>query len=153
MLEAQNREVFRIDGLAKSAERPFERRATLEPGAMHAVPGAVNIAMPHPLETHEHIALRLGALKLLGKAQWRVRPDQNKITGPFGLRPGRTREEDDAVAFVDHTARQPFQIRFRAAALGIAAANEADGELSHASGVSQPLLAVRRHNSCQSNAG
>src|ERR1043166_3438646 len=124
--------MFGVDAANKSFQRHFEFSSPLQPGAMHAVTGAINIATPNPLEAHQNIAVSLGAGFFHRVRELHCRSGRQAVDRadrPLVLRPIAGHEELSCVAKIDNTAPQPFQISFRAATGGIPAADKTDDEL------------------------
>ncbi len=91
------------------------------------VTGAINVTIPHALEAHQDIAgnARSQLFQLVRKCNCRlVRQTMERSERPLGLRPIVRRNKVHVMSCVEHTPREAPQIRFRAAALGIAATNK-----------------------------
>src|SRR5437879_5382788 len=99
---------------------------------MYAVAGAINVAAPDALETHQNVAMNLRAqlLHLVGEGDCRSCTQMMNRTGwPLVRRPVIARDELRFVAKIDNSASEAFQISFRAATGGISAADKTDAEL------------------------
>jgi hypothetical protein len=102
-----------------------------KPGAVNAVPCAVDIATPDALEAEQNIALQLRSdfLKLVSKiADGRAAQTFYRSEWPFILRPFIRGDKVDLVAGFYDPFCEPFQVRLSAAAAGISPANESNSE-------------------------
>ena len=122
-----------IDAANKSLQRHFKFTAPIQPGLMHAIARAVNVAAPNALETHQNIAtkLRTQLLELIGESERRVCLHlRDRTETPLVNRPISGRDELRFVAKVDNPLRQALEIGFGAATRRIAATHESDIEFS-----------------------
>src|SRR5262249_44653035 len=108
-----------IDAANKPLQRHFKFSAAIQPGLMHSVAGAINIAPPDTLKAQEHVATKLRSrpLELIRESDWRICPQIcDRSEQPVVRRPVLGRNQSRRVAKIDNPVCEPFQIRFRAAA-------------------------------------
>src|SRR5260370_24899419 len=125
----ENVVVSKIEVGKKIRERRCKILATIKPSAMNTVTSAINVTIPHALEAHQDIAgnARSRLFQLVGERNSRLaRNAMERSKWPLVLRPILRCNNVRVMSGVNDPARESFQIRFRAASLGIAAANEND---------------------------
>ena len=116
-----------IDAANKSLQRHFKFTAPIQPGLMHAIARAVNVAAPNALETHQNIAtkLRTQFLELVSESHRRsCRQSRDRAKRPLVSRPIVDRNELRVVSKIDNPLAHALEIVLRAAARRIAAANK-----------------------------
>src|SRR6266849_98881 len=124
--------MFAVEASNKSFQRQFNFSSAIQPGAMHTIAGAIYVTAPNALETHQNVAANKGPplFHFVGECIGRFgRQARDRSESPLVLRPIVRGEELCFVAKIDNSASEPFQISFRAATGGIAAADKTDSEL------------------------
>src|SRR6202022_1155727 len=122
-----------IDSANKSWQRHFKFTAPSQPGLMHAIARAVNVAAPNALETHQNIAtkLRTQFLELVSESDRRARLHaRDRTETPLVSRPIVDRNELRVVSKIDNPLAQALEVVLRAAARRIAATDESDVEFA-----------------------
>ena len=123
--------MFAIENAAQFFKETRAFLAALEPGAMDAVAGAIKIAAPDALETHQDVAPGAGR-QFLDFIRKRYRRSlfemRDRAKGPLVRRPVHRGKKPDRVPVLYQSCPQPFQIRFRAATGGKSAPDESYGK-------------------------
>src|SRR6476659_4922787 len=105
--------MFAIERDGNFLHRAAEFCPPVEPCAMHAVAGAVNIASPNPFQAHDHIAFqpRTKLLDLVSKLRRRFAGNLRQWTKwPLVSRPFRRGHEMSLMPGVAQTAGESFEI-------------------------------------------
>src|ERR1700737_5382188 len=122
-----------IDSANKSLQWHFKFSSAVQPGLMHAIARAVNVAAPNALETHQNIAtkLRTQFLELVSDTHRRsCRQSRDRAKRPLVSRPIVDRNELGVVSRIDNPLAQALEVVLRAAARRIAATDESDVEFA-----------------------
>jgi hypothetical protein len=118
-LKPQDFFVFAFETASKPLHRLVKLPPALEPGAMNAVAGTVNIATPNTFEAHQDIAtnFRTVLLDFLGKTDGRFCVERSDLTErPLVRRPICRCEKLGFVAEIDNSQSQALQVRLCATA-------------------------------------
>ena len=122
-----------VNATNEPLQRHFKFSAAIEPSPMDAVAGAINVASPDALETHQNVATHLWPqlFQLIGEPDRRGSFQMGeRAKGPFVRWPIARRNELHFMAKIDNSLRQALQIRFRATARRIAAPHKTDVKFS-----------------------
>src|SRR4051794_9647337 len=98
--------MFAIETPGKPLPGRFELTASIQPGLMHAIAGAVNMAAPNALETDDDVteSFRTQSIELVGKADGRSRTQLRDLTElPCVRRPLVGRKQPRFMAKIDNS--------------------------------------------------
>src|ERR1039457_5560648 len=102
-----------IQDAAEPLERPLNLRAPLQPRAMHAVAGTINITSPDAFKAHQHIAIR-ARRQLFDFIRKRSRSSPveagNRAETPLVRRPVGRSVKADLMTLLHPPGGEPFQI-------------------------------------------
>ena len=120
-----------VESPGKLLQRKLESSAAREPGAMHTIAGAINVAAPDALKAQQNVAVELRP----DLFQFIRKPNDGFCTQardrskrPLILRPFIRGDQSHLVPGLDDATREAFQVRFRSAGRRIAAPNKSESE-------------------------